>query len=280
MQKTRTAPANLSFGGWGSLATQMLAPEEYSLSEDFPTKLRHGDDGPAKTRGEARATIVNFENHWQESEAFKSKVTGHRDAYRRIHAVDRQVFKDFDNPTTAMMALRLSPSDANDNPLTLCECDEMLNEGWDAVRRAFKRHLKDYTFAWAAVTGPTDNGTPHVHVYFWIDDPNNEVTTDDLDPALGLHLDYCENAEPDGHEYDSDGSSGAITVRHDPVRVDTDHGKQTKGATYVAEHLPYLPLGRLGDDKVRNPTDAELDGAITAWLSGSKSFRHSRGGYF
>lgn len=184
-----------------------------------------------------------------------------------------------------MLTRRLSPLDDEGNWLTLWECEDMLND-WKTVRRpvsdAIRYHLDGYDYEWVAVVSPTDSAaTPHEHIYLWVDDPDNEVDTSYLKPALEKHLDACQNAYEKHHRYNEDGSRGAITYRHCPERIDTpdhvsvDDGKQTTGAQYLASQLVHLALGDYYDNERDNPAMPLLDGGVLAWATHHKWFRGS-----
>lgn len=128
---------------------------------------------------------------------------------------------------------------------------------------------------WVAVTSPTESaGTPHEHIYLWVDDPDDEVTTAHIVPALEKHLKHCVNAYEQHHKYRTDGSGGAITVRHDP---ETKASGQTVGAEYVARQLAHLPIADVFDGNRDNPPQAKIEGAALAWASDFKWFRSSSG---
>lgn len=173
----------------------------------------------------------------------------------------------------------------------------MLNGGTvrSRVRKCLDYQLRErgaFDFEWVAVTTVTQNtGTPREHIYFWIDDPNNEVTAQHLSPAFEKHLDSCQNANKGGNPYQESGTSGSISVKHTPPSVDyipdrffeiqnksqTDPLPNTTGAVFVAQNLVHLPVGDYAISNRKNPPDTLLEGAALAWASPYRWFRASQG---
>ena len=246
----------------------------------LPDPLRDGDR--PLTVGEARDVYIPIERSWLNTDYKKSKHRGHKKHYWGVHEVERRILEYLSEPddlTTVMFTRRLSPLDEYDNLLTLWECDEMLNGGCirRSVREALNYHLGDFEFWWFAVTAPTRSAaTPHEHQYIWIDDPENEITTDHIAPALGKHLKHCPNAYERHHQYRRDGSDGAITVHHSP---EIRSNGNTEGVTYVASQLAYLPIADLVDSSKDDPADQLFEGAALAWARGDVAnwFRSSSG---
>jgi len=222
-----------------------------------------------------------------------SKYERHRyQTYPRILDADRHFQSEYDELTTAMFSRRLSPLDESGNWLTPWECNEMLHGGsiHRSIREAVDYQLDGFPYEWVAVTAPTQSaGTPHEHLYFWIDDPDDEVTTEYFETGLGRHLDHCVNAYQKHHQYRTDGSGGAITVQHSPDVVDEYPDKldnvleestphpNTTGAQYLASQLAHLPVGDFYDGTKDNPSEALLEGAALSWASPRNWFRTSRG---
>lgn len=254
-----------------------LIPDTVSV-ECLPVALRDGDR-PC-TVGEGRDEYVPIERNWLNTDYKKSKHWGHKKHYGGVHEAERRILKEYDNPKTVLLTRRLSPLDEYDNWLTPWECNQMLHGG--AIRRSIRGaldyHLGDFEFEWFAVTSPTRSAaTPHEHQYIWIDDPEDEITTVDIAPALDMHLKHCPNAYEKHHQYRRDGSYGAITVQHSPEITSSGN---TKGATYVLSQLAHLPIADLHDSSKDDPPDTLIEGAVLAWVSGKNGlhwFRSSSG---
>lgn len=242
---------------------------------------------------EAREAYLRTQHASWNADSRTSKYERHRyHLYPRILAADRHFQSEYEGLTTAMLSRRLSPIDESGNWLTPWECNDMLHGGriHQSIREAVDYQLDGFSYEWVGVTAPTRSaGTPHEHLYFWIDDPDDEVTTEYFDTGLERHLDHCVNAYQKHHQYRADGSGGAITVQHSPEVVKEAPDKihdileestprpNTMGAQYLASQLAHLPLGDFYDESKESPPDALLEGAALSWASPRNWFRASRG---
>ena len=267
-----------------------LAPSSVK-AERIPTPLTNG--GQVLSVAEAGETYLRTQRASWNSETRTSKYERHRfHVYPRILEADRHFQRCFENMTTAMLSRRLSPLDESDNWLTPWECNEMLHGGTihRSTRESLDYHLAKFTYEWVAVTAPTRSaGTPHEHIYLWVDDPEDKVTTDHLTPSLDKHLKYCANAYQKHHRYGPDGTQGAITVDHSPRIVKEPPEKlsqileassphpNTAGAQYLASQLAHLPLGDFYSENHDDPPQALFEGAALAWASPRNWFRASKG---
>lgn len=207
-----------------------------------------------------------------------SKVNDSLKQYWTILEADRQYQEEFDL-TTVMVSLRLSPLDDDDqwiHPLTLVE---MLYTPRESVMNAFRYHLDEFEWKYVAVTAGTEYcATPHIHFYFWIDDPYNEVERSRFQPAVEKHIEKCPNAYKEHHL--SDDETGAISIEHSPpicTDVSEEHGiPPTRGAVYVASQLPHLAL-RDHMTEGMSVSDVELETGAIAWASPHKWFSKSQG---
>lgn len=275
-----------------------LAPDSVK-TERLPEPFRV-DKGEAVSVAEAGEAYLRIQSHnWKDGD-YQTKYDRHKSGiYPRILETDRHFRTKFDGLTTVMLTRRLSPLDNSGNWLTPWECNEMLHGGsiHRSVRGALAYHLGHFDYEWIAVTAPTESaGTPHEHIYVWIDDPENNVTTEQVAPALDRHLDHCTNAQKKHHQYRADGTYGAITVQHDPDRIEfvpdeffsiaensptyVDTGKvlaNTVGAQYLASQLAHLPTGDYFAKSIDDPPQALFEGAALAWASPYNWFRSSGG---
>lgn len=270
-----------------------LAPDSVKI-DCLPKPLR-ADNGRAVSVKEAGEAYLRVQRSNWNDDTFTSKYERHKfETYRRILDADRQFQAKYDDLTAVMLTRRLSPLDDNDNWLTPWECNEMLHGGGvhRSVWRALRYQLEGFDYEWLAVTAPTRSaGTPHEHIYLWIADPYNDVTTDHIVPARDKHLKHCTNAHEKHHEYRADGTDGAITVQHDPdlrkqshanvaeqvIRGNTPPRSNTLGAQYLASQLAHLPLADYYDGQRDNPPQALFEGAALAWASPYNWFRASGG---
>lgn len=236
---------------------------------------------------------------WQDG-TLTSKYERHKsETYPRILEADRHFRAKYDGVTTAMLTRRLSPLNESGEWLTPWECSEMLHGRGvhKPIRGALTYKLGDFKFEWIAVTAPTQSaGTPHEHIYLWIDDPDDDVTVDHILPARDKHLKYCADAYEKHHQYRAGGTGGAVTVQHDPDLIDSvpdeffsiaensptyeDTGKvlhNTRGAQYLASQLAHLPVGDFYTKGRPDPPQALFEGAALAWASPRDWFRAGRG---
>lgn len=137
--------------------------------------------------------------------------------------------------------------------------------------------------------------TPHQHILLWVEDPENKLASDMLQPAVDKHVASLATAE---HEHHGD---GAITIQHSPDRVDhvpaaysaireqtstVECGQygpsvpaNTAVAQYVASQLPHLYLGHvLGESHgEQEHLDTHLKGGAVAWASPYETLSSSTG---
>lgn len=242
---------------------------------------------------EARVAYLRTQRASWNSDSRTSKYERHRyHLYPRMLDADRHFQSEYDGLTTAMLSRRLSPINESGSWLTPWECNEMLHGGTihRSIREAIDYQFSGFSYEWVAVTAPTQSaGTPHEHIYLWIDDPDNDVTTEYFESGLEKHLKHCVNAHEKHHQYRADGSGGAITVQHSPEVVKEAPEKistileensprpNTLGAQYLASQLAHFPLGDFYDESKENPPEALLEGAALSWASPRNWFRASRG---
>jgi hypothetical protein len=265
--------------------------------DEWPDRLV--ENGKPVTVGEAGKTYLKTDQWNRNSNTYTSKHQYHlRELYPRILEADRHFQQEYSGLTTAMLTRRLSPLDDNYEWLTPWECNEMLHGGkiQRSIRDAIDYHI-DAEYEWLGVTAPTRSaGTPHEHIYLWIEDPDDTVTVGDLKPARDLHLKHCQNAYKRHHKSQGDTKGRAITVQHSPEQVGEipkkimsvlEHSEtynrtgnappNTAGAQYLASQLVYLHLADFYDAARDDPPLALFEGAALAWVSDHDWFRHGQG---
>lgn len=265
---------------------QPLTPESVKVDR-LPEPLTDGER--PLTVKEARESYLQTQRASWTADGRTSKYERHRyGVYPRILGADRHFREEYDGLTTVMLTRRLSPLDNKGDWLTPWECNEMLHGGsiHKSIRQTLNYQLGDFTFEWVGVTAPTRSaGTPHEHIYIWIEDPENEVGLGHMAPALGKHLKYCANAYEKHHRCRGDGTDGAITVNHSPNLTNlrfreagsTDREKNTVGAQYLASQLVHLSIGDFYDNECEDPPNTLLEGGALAWASPYSWFRASKG---
>lgn len=294
----KTEPADPAVPNHSARRSCPLAPDPVKLSrlpEPFVI-----DNGRAVSVEEAGKIYLKIQrSNWKDG-TLSSKYERHKyETYPQILEADRHFREKYDGLTTVMLSRRLSPTDDTGSWLTPWECNEMLHGGGvhRSIRNALNYHLDYFEFEWIAVTAPTRSaGTPHEHIYLWIDDPDDEITIGHIEPTLDKHLKYCANAKKKHHQYQTDGTGGALTVRHTPGIVDSvpdeffniaensptydKVGKvlhNTQGAQYLASQLAHLPLADYYEQDRETPPQALFEGAALAWASPYNWFRASGG---
>jgi len=289
-------PADPEFPDHSTRRNLPIAPESVK-TDRIPDPFV--SEGTVENVGDAGVTYLKIQkSNWNGEMTSKYERQLHG-TYPRILEADRHFQAEYDGVTTAMLTRRLSPIDDSGGWLTPWECNEMLHGGGvhKSVRRAIDYHLGDYRYEWVAVTAPTTSaGTPHEHIYLWVEDPADDLTTEHFAPALKKHLKYCQNAYEKHHQYRADGTDGAVTVQHDPDLFDrlpegffsiSKHSqtraetgivyRNTRGAVYLATQLPHLHLGDYYNGQRDNPPQALFEGAAMSWISPHNWFRSSRG---
>lgn len=221
--------------------------------------------------------------------------------YPRILSADRYFRSKWEGLTTAMMTRRIEAANEDgeyDDPYTL---DAVLHTPGvkDKMRKSLNYGLRGFDFERVRVTAPTESAaTPHEHWYLWIHDPEDEVTVEQIKPALDKHIKYVPAASYDNgqHPVDPEGQEGAITVKHQPPLVDQEPDKaeairdacekmdntdgrirNTQGAQYLATQLAHNELGKAFGEMEDEPLGTLLEGSAIASATPSQWFAASQG---
>jgi hypothetical protein len=185
-----------------------------------------------------------------------------RKQYAKGMALDRQLLSEYDDPTTALLSLRISPPDAG--RLNMLEA---VGDGADVAIDQLRYRLQyspDAPFGadeWEYIVvfaGTKLQATPHLHLYVWTD---GDLERERLDPVVRKFVNECEFAPDDGTGNDPD--DGAVRIRgngDDSVpRVDDDEldqtdcdyvGSNSQGAVYVLTQLPLADVDRMARDEL------------------------------
>jgi hypothetical protein len=207
-----------------------------------------------------------------------SKASSHQYHYKKVLSTDVRLQEEWEL-TTALISLRLSPQKDGDWRIPW-GMDVALNTAFSKVRRSLNYRLREVDKEYVAITEVTRwFATPHIHLYIWVDDPEDDIVVDDLRPVVVKHVDAVKGATCDGHQIDDDGEEGAIRLSHDPPladEVEWDGENPTRGAIYTAKSLPHLPLLNLFDAG-ETCRQTSLEGGAMAWASPYDWFSSSRG---
>lgn len=164
------------------------------------------------------------------------------------------------------------------------QLDERLRDPWRTVkdRLYYQLNAFDWEYCWGV--SPTEGAaTPHMHVYLWVRDPDDEVTVDHVRPAVEAFAENAVGADPSKHPVEA-GESDAAVVRHNPPGCDEvdddqllyvhrqrDHKPfqlNTRGFAYLMNQRPAWVLKRIIEDgSNRDEERLALEGAAIAWAS-------------
>jgi len=246
---------------------------------------------------------------------------GHlKTSYAEAMAAERALRHEWDGEeTTALLSFRLPPvepveggvsgndddygihftfdsrgdTDSSEQParqwLPPLQIDTRLRDPWRNIYQALYRNLGDFEWEYYWIVSPTDSAaTPHMHVYLWIQDPDDEITADHIAPAVETFVRNADSAREEHHPIDDNADSGAAVIRHDPDLLDTDSmakgedqiienyeqegekGLQlnTAGFAYLQHQRPDWVLKRLRSGETSIPDEqTALEGAAIAWAS-------------
>jgi len=215
---------------------------------------RHGENVSAKNHG-----------------YYKTRQHTAKKQYAKGKEMDRQLLTDYENPTTVLLSLRLSPGSESRLSLlhglhsaiepTLGQIRYRLVEAPDAPLSS-----DEYEYM-AVVAGTEGNATPHLHIYLWCD---GDVSGDRFIPVVEKFVEKCPYAPDDmqGHKPGSD----VISVRgngDDSIPQRDGKPAESTGATYVLTQLPHLkPVDEMDLDELLHSV------TVDAW--DGRAFRRSQ----
>jgi hypothetical protein len=232
-----------------------------------------------------------------------SVAKGH---YKTVGQADRAIVDDWgDDTTTALLSLRTSPTSPDGERLRAPGAiAEDIMENWESgagtiyyeMRQSLQpdaRHgLEPDDWHYVKILSGTEwFGTPHLHIYAWIRDPDDEVRAHWFEDAVAAHVDNCQGAEWDHHPIDDElGREGTVTLDFSPIPPEEEivsdavssEGERfrTFGAYYVAKQVPHLVLGDLRSDQYVDIEDERRGEVLTgAWAEAidPDTFASSRG---
>lgn len=200
--------------------------------------------------------------------------------YKRGMGFDRQLLAEYDNPTTVLLSLRISPPDAGRLTMltalktaadvTIKQMDYQLCRAPDAP---FEADEWEYMTVFASTE---KRATPHLHIYVWID---GDVSRVPFQHVVNKFVNRCQFAPDDGTG--NDPNDGAVRVRGNGdervPRVDDGTlnpaeceytGRNSRGAVYILQQLPHLrEVDKMAQDELLHSATAD------AW--GGQPFRAS-----
>lgn len=176
-----------------------------------------------------------------------------RRAKRRYYTLlegERMILREFDNPTLALISLRMSPQIPHRVDL-LNELQESLTPTLKKLRYQLTRSTKgpqldasDYQYAYVIAGTEHNRATPHAHLLVYTDS-DTEITAETYQPVVDTYLENNQYADGNGHRTDS----ATISIRGNnsdghneiPRATDNGYGDTSQAALYVANQIPHLP---------------------------------------
>lgn len=235
-----------------------------------------GDHGDPLTAFEAVGTYIE-RRHGENVSAGKhgfhrTRQWTAKKQYATGKEMDRQlVAEEYDNPTTVLLSLRLSPGDRG--RLTLLTGSE---GAIDAVVEQLRYRLQEAPDAplsseeweyFAVVAGTCERATPHLHVLVYCD---GDVPRETFYPVARKWVEKCPYAPEEGSHNSPE--SGAIRLRgngDDEIPRMDDAPTETQAGTYVLTQLPHLaPVDEMARDELLHSS------TLDAW--GGQAFRKSQ----
>jgi hypothetical protein len=156
--------------------------------------------------------------------------------------MDRQLLDAYDEPTTALLSLRVSPADRG--RLTLLNG---LHEAIEPTIEQLRYRLQEAPDAplsseeweyFAVIAGTEERATPHLHILVYCD---GDVSRQRFAPTVEKFVAKCPFAPDDMRGNSPEG--GAISLRGNVTdeipRMDGEPA-ESAGATYVLTQLPHL----------------------------------------
>lgn len=224
----------------------------YRLHEpiaDAPSMVgddRYLEEGQPMTAFETVGSYIkrrHGENVSAEKHGFKKTRQWRRKRqYALGKTMDRQLLDEYDEPTTALLSLRVSPADRG--RLTLLNG---LHEAIEPTIEQLRYRLQEAADApfssdeweyFAVIAGTEERATPHLHILVYCD---GDISRKGFAPAVEKFVEKCPFAPDDMRGNSPDG--GAISLRgngsEEIPRMDGEPA-ESAGATYVLAQLPHL----------------------------------------
>lgn len=249
---------------------------------------------------------------------WSSRLDDVKNTHGRYLGAERDLLNEWgEDVSTALLSLRLSPvvdvdedadrsgddygvtsgpSDSSASgrrwvpPLVL---DNRLSEGWGYVRDRLGDHLASFEWEYAWVVSTTESAaSPHLHVYIWVRDPDDDLSVDHVRPAVESFVRNTRGADEEHHRVTA-GESDAAVVETTPRRasigdeqalyVFRERGREpfernTAGYTYLLNQRPEWALKRVhSGESAKEDEREQLQGAGIAWVSGNDWIGSSAG---
>ena len=319
--KARVDPLSDEISDSDSAFADVLDRDDYWAKDDCPNPV------PMPV-GRAIEAVYRYQLSAYQRDDFSSKLDRVKQSHASILDSERDLLKRWGGDvSTALLSLRTPPIEqvemgCNDGdtdniaqhgesgcPTNDCQSQrhwvpptqlvDRLRDSWRRVYDSLDYHLsgfEDWQYLW--LIGTTDSAaTPHMHVFVWVKDPDDDLSVDHVRPAVQSFVNNTPTARQKHHTV-TEGESDAAVVhtdspRHDDISDDqllaamkrrevTDSPMKynTRGLPYLLNQRPPWVIKRISDGTV-NPDDRQtrldLAGLATSWAS-SKDWIGSSGG--
>jgi hypothetical protein len=236
---------------------------------------RYLDGGEPMTALEAVGSYIerrHGENVSAEKHGFhKTRQWRRKRQYALGKEMDRQLLDAYENPTTALLSLRISPAERG--RLTLLNG---LHKAIDPIIKQLRYRLQKAPDAplsseeweyFAVIAGTEERATPHLHILVYCDD---DISRQRFAPVVEKFVEKCPFAPDDMRGNSPD--SGTISLRGNGAdeipRMDGEPA-ESAGATYVLTQLPHLrDVDKMARDELLHSS------TVDAW--GGDAFRKSQ----
>lgn len=216
-------------------------------------EARHGENVSAKSNGFKKT------RNWR---AKRQYCIGKK--------MDRQLLDEYNNPTTVLLSLRVSPGDKS--RLTLLKgLHDSIDPTLEQLRYRLQRSAdapltaSDWEY-FAVIAGTEKRATPHLHIYIYC---NGDVDRERFSPVVEKFVEKCPYTPDDMRGNSPRG--GAVSVRGNEDNVVprmSDTLAESRGATYVLTQLPHLPpVDEMAQDELLHSS------TVDAW--NGNAFRRS-----
>lgn len=155
--------------------------------------------------------------------------------YARGMEMDRQLLKTYENPTTALLSLRVKRT-VEQRVTLLQELSNALKPTLDALRYRLGKHTNSYQWM-CILAGTHQYATPHAHIFVWTEGDIPRVA---FIPVVERFVESCEYAPSSGSGNQPEGGTIRIrgTAETDTIPRTDDRG--SAGATYTLAQLAHL----------------------------------------
>lgn len=198
--------------------------------------------------------------------------------YARIKALERQITAEYDDLHVAM--LTLSGSSKNANGGWRCPADHLRDvvnsfrpDKGRGVYHALYDSLEGRQWEYALVVEHHKTGYGHVHIAIFVD---GKVTESDFHSAIDAHLQICDIAHRDAHDYFStDTDDRPISIRSVNTNISPENYENCEEVgnlgSYIGEYI-----GSFGEE-LFDRSIAELIFRASCWSTGTQMVRFSTG---